>query len=1043
MRRLDIGPIACLAVASLSVEAAGQGVAGASVLGTVTVSAQAVFHAEITLRNDSTGNVFRAVTSTDGTFRFDNLPVVGVFTLEVRAIGYRPVTEHGLVLQLGDRVRRDVALDESARPLDTIRVEERAGARDPGAGGPAVDVPGDVALRLPLLNRDFVGLLALSSQANGKSALSIGGQHSRFNAIQIDGGSAGDFFGVSATTGAGNGARSIPLDAIQEIRILVSPFDVRYGGFSGGVINAVTRSGTNERRTSVLASGSASDLVGDTPGLGPPQRFSTIQYAVTTSGPIVRDRLHYFASAEAQREQGPAVSTVAVDDSTAARIAQISRDVYGFDPGGTAAPVLRNPTWNGFGKLAWQASSSHLIDVSVNALGARADALGRSMVNTNNRNGWALSNSGSVGRTEAMSVRARLASGFGSASNEIVATSSATSDRQDSQSPGPLFLVQTDSATAAGYVAAGSFSSAEGTRTDQRMLELTDDASWTLGSHVVTFGGQAQLLHVRDNIVVNSRGAWAFQSVAAYEARVPSYYEVSVSQRPSGSPLADYSSRIYASYAQDRWSPSPNLTVTAGLRVDVPTFDRPYRDSALAGDAPLGHIDTSVFPSGNGVVSPRAGFSYSIGPAERPWIIRGGAGAFTARPPYVWLTNAYSGTGVDVSTLVCRADKRDGVPPPVTDLADLPHQCTAAASGTAGPTPTVTLFAANTRFPQTLKANLGVEKSIGAGVVASVDVTASRTRNSLTVVDRNLVAGGADAEGRVMYDGPVPPTSSLPASPLRLDAAFGPVYQFSNVSGDRYTSVTAHLGKQWTDARFLQIGYTWSRTLDRNSLLNTSTTLLAQNNPIEGSIEDRALARSNRDVPNTLVAAGGTTVSGGVAVSGILRASSGTPFDYVVRNDANADGIGMNDLLYVPRTAKDMLFSPDLLKSGALAALATGYRALDAFIDGEPCLRAQRGRIMARNSCRNPASWSLDAKVAKAIRGLELSVDVFDVPNLIDSRWGVTRETTEKEGVPIVTVVGWDAAGNRPRYSFSPPVRNALVPGASEWRIQLGARQQF
>ena len=1036
MRLVVKSLIALMAAAAVSRAAAAQGLAGAAVQGTVMAQSRAVSGASVTLKNDSTGNVFRAVTSERGAFRFDNLPVVGSFTLEVRAIGYRPSTTRGLVLHLGDRLPLDISLDASPQALESVRVEARRETRDAGAGAPAQNISGDAARELPLLNRDFVGLFLLSSQATGSPAPSIGGQNSRLNAIQVDGATAGDRFGVNVTTGAGNGARSLPLDAIQEIQILLSPFDVRYGGFSGGLINAVTRSGTNDRTSSVSATVSASDLVGDDPGAGAPSRFTSAQYAASAGGPIVHDRLQYFASAELQREQGPPVSTASVNDSLARRVAEISRDVYGFDPGGTEAPTLRNPTWNAFGKLTWQASSQHLVDLSVNALGAQADALGRSSTTMANRNGWALSNSGSIGRTAATTVRARVASGFGSASNELVASASTTSDWQDSQSAVPLFLVATDP-IAANYVAAGSFSSAEGTRTDQRSLEVTDNVSWTLGRHVLTFGAQGQQLRFHDNILVNSRGVWTFPSVDAYAEGAPSRYEVLISQRP-GTPLANYSSRIFAGYAQDRWAISPRLTVTAGLRVDVPTFDRPLRDTLLAKDAALDSIDTSIFPSGNAVWSPRAGFSFVSGRAEHPWVVRGGAGVFSGTPPYTWMTNAYSATGMDATTLICAANV-DPVPPPVTNVAMLPTTCSPSGVGGRVPVPTVTTFAPNTRFPATLKLGLGIEHDIGGGLVASIDAMVARTRNSLTLVDDNLVPRGTDGEGRVMY-GTILPTGA--SKPARLDSsAFGPVYRFENVSGDRYSSLTLNASKRWTDSRWVQLGYTWSRTLDLNSFTGLSSTILFQNNPIEGSLDDRALSRSFRDVPHNFVAAGAAPIGFGVTASGILRATSGTPFAYIVGGsqnaDANADGTSGNDLFYVPRTASDISLNSQGSSGG------NGYAALDAYIAGEPCLASQRGRIMERNSCRNPSTWDLDARLAKSIRGFEISADVFDLPNLLYSRWGVTRATTSREGVPIVSVVGWDDANRRPVYKLTLPTRDNAVPGMSEWRIQLGVRQRF
>jgi hypothetical protein len=176
-----------------------------------------------------------------------------------------------------------------------------------------------------------------------------------------------------------------------------------------------------------------------------------------------------------------------------------------------------------------------------------------------------------------------------------------------------------------------------------------------------------------------------------------------------------------------------------------------------------------------------------------------------------------------------------------------------------------------------------------------------------------------------------------------------------------------------------------------------------------------------------------------------FSARSGTPYAYTADGDANADGVSNNDLLFIPRSASDMnLSNPD------------SFPLLDAYIGAEPCLRRQRGRIMSRNSCRNPAVYNADVSIAKTLmaRGLHgfvITADVFDLPNLLNRNWGLVRESAireDKQG--LLSVVGWDAAANRPRYAILTAAggrvlatRNAVVVDASRWRMQLGARYNF
>ena len=221
-----------------------------------------------------------------------------------------------------------------------------------------------------------------------------------------------------------------------------------------------------------------------------------------------------------------------------------------------------------------------------------------------------------------------------------------------------------------------------------------------------------------------------------------------------------------------------------------------------------------------------------------------------------------------------------------------------------------------------------------------------------------------------------------------------------------------------------------------------------QSNPIDGTIADRRLRRSARDIPHNLVVAAIVPTAFGITASMFLRARSGTPFAYSVEGDANGDGTALNDLAYVPRDSVDITLTNP-----------AAYRALEAYIEASACLRSQRGRIMARNTCRNPSVQSLDVRVARRFaatsRGAELSVDVINLPNLLRSEWGRVRETTSREVVELLAVQGWDAANDRPRYAVRTaggtvvalPVLGAVSTTdgsiASRWRIQVGARIDY
>jgi hypothetical protein len=776
----------------------------------------------------------------------------------------------------------------------------------------------------------------------------------------------------------------------------------------------------------------------DTAG-APVGDFDVAQYGVNVGGPIIRDRLHFFAVADLQSSRKTFVGPVAGDPATgisedAARHAQrIFRDQYGFESGGPETPSLYAPNSNVFLKISWQPSGNHLLDLTQTWASTRNDNFQRSVTD---RDGWQLSNSGYVQRARSIITRAKATSSLGSFTNELIASLTTTSIRLRSRNRVPVFLVQGDLGNT--LIAGGSARGAQDVDTDQRVFELRENISVVRGNHQLTVGTQDQFARFHDNFFLGHWGVWSFASVDALERRDPFRYEVALPLGETG-PVADYPAALIAGYVQDRWSVTRVFTLTAGLRVDVPFLDAPARNPVLAANVALGRIDTRMYPSGNAVISPRVGFAWDM-EGTHTSVVRGGVGAFSGRPAFAWLGAAYANTGQEQTFLTC--GRAQGVPAPGVDIAHPPAACT--GSQPSRPLPTINYVVPDFRFHQAVKYDLGIDHDFGAGLTTSLDVIHTRTRNTLYLSDVNLVERGLNTEGRMMYG--ASNTSSIRST--RLDStSFGQVFRYDNRTADRSTAVTATVDKRWSRGGEVHLGYNWSRTEDVMSLSGVIATAMFMSNPIDGTIGDRRLARSARDIPHNFVATAIVPARFGITTSFFLRARSGTPYAYTIDGDANADSVATNDLAYIPRDSIDITLSNP-----------RAYAAFDAFIDSEPCLRRQRGHIMTRNSCRNPSVYALDARVAKTLsighQSVELSADLFNLPNMLNRDWGLVRESTNAETKRRLLIVsaasGWDPVANRPRYTVPTvngqplmPSRNAVVIDASRWRIQAGARYSF
>ena len=1017
--------------------ARAQGLSGSEVSGVVRLSdGRAAQHALVVLTNQNTGAERRTTTRSGGAYRFEGVDV-GRYRLEARAIGSSSASTDSVELHLGDRLRIDILLGGQTTILEDAVIRAKR-LRDAGAGGPAETIAGRSARNIPLMNRDFVGLLTLSSQALGSQGLWVTGQHSRYNGIQIDGAAANDFFGVAITPGSSSGSRLISPEAIEEVRILVAPFDVRMGGFAGGLINAVTRSGSNKAAYSTFAYLTRSELIGTDTARAQVPDFNQIQYGLTAGGPLIRDRLHYFLAAEFQQRAAtsPGLSAsdpaTGVTEATAARIQTAIRNRFGFDPGGTSAPDVEAPSGNVFLKLSWHPRPNMSVELTPSYGTSTRDTLART---TNPVDGWQLSRSGAelFSNTAGAVLNANFI--LGSLTNHTTAGFSRNLFGIRSSQTAPTFLVQADAANV--YAASGSMRGAQGTRTFESVAQLAHNSTWTTGAHTIVAGTQDFLVHVRDELLSARWGVWTFSSVESLEEGVASRYEVALPAERD-KPTASYRALLGSLYIQDQWQANSSLRVTAGLRGDAAFLPGPKRNSSLLADDALGNIDTRNIASGNWVLAPRVGFAWSLDKRDKK-MLRGGIGYFTARPPFAWITGAYSFTGETQVFLTCNA--KEGVPPVTADIDALPASCT-GDGGKSSARPSVTYFTRDFRLPQAIKAAIGMDAELFDGWTGSIDVIRTRTKNQLLVSDQNLVSVSTSSEQRAMY-GTIPETGAT--RPSRISTDYAGVYRFDNYTADRSMSASTRLGKEWSSSKLIQVGYTWSRTEDVMGLTGFGGTVFIRNNPVDGILESRKLRRSARDIPHNFVATAIFPVASGFTGGLFFRARSGTPWAFSVSGDANADGASGNDLAYIPRDSSDIS-----LRNPA------AFGALDNFINRLGCARSQRGQIMKRNSCRNRAVKLLDGRIgktfnAKTTHRLELSADVFNIPNLINHRWGIVRETSVREDVPLMVLSGWDESRNRPQYSiptlqngvpFLPSINRAVID-ASRWRVQIGARYEM
>jgi len=1035
-RLVGAGAVVAAFALGTSGSAAAQGVTTAAVRGTITrEGGLPIDNAVITLINTPKGTRQRVTSSSGGRYSFENVESGGPYTIEIRAIGFEPTTKTGISLILGQRYIADFELKAQVVMIAELSVTAMV---DPlinsARTGPQITVGDSAIARLPLLGRNFTSLLATSPQVTGSS---IAGQNNRFNSIQIDGAVNNDVFGLSSggTPGGTAGVKPLSVEAIKEFQVLVAPYDIRQGGFTGGLVNAVTKSGTNKWSGSLFGYVQNQDLVGkDTAGLKV-TTFKVQQYGGTFGGPIIKDKVHFFVSADIQGRNAPFFGPEVIEPSTgitqatADRVTAVMRDKYGFDPGTYEAPNLETPNTSVFGKLSAQLGSSNRLELTYNYNDGFNDVFNRTSRTQNFRDGWQLSNSGYQVANTTQAMRGKWIGQFGKVSTEVIGGYQTVRDAREMPNVVPLVMVQGD--IAGNYLAAGGERFSHGNSLDQNIAELTANATIDLGRHQLTIGTHNERLDFLNVFWQAKYGVWTFANVGDLEKDIPTpnRYEIILptTQRPDG-PVATFKATQIGGYLQDQWSPNDRLTLTAGLRMDVPISDKPVTNDSLLNTEGL-NIDTGNFPSGNMLFAPRLGFNWDVS-GNGSTLIRGGVGVFTGRPPYVWMSNNFANTGMEQVSVTCTTAAT--MPAFTMDINTLPQQC-AGVAPTPG-VPQVVTTVPDFKFQQALKYSIGIDHKLGAGIVASLDFLYTKNLNDLYPEDVNLRDTTATSEGRAMY-GVI--SSSGSATRNRISTKYSNIIEQSNKSGAYSALITAQLAKRFGGNLEFNAAYTWQKVRDYISLTSSQSPSNVQFGTIDGDIHTRNLRPSVFEVPHKISLAGTANVPLGFVMSLIYTGTAGAPYAYVTTQDANADGFAGNDPIYIPKSASDITLSDP-----------AAWDRLNIFIAGQACLNDNRGALMQRGSCRNPWTHFVDFRLGKRIptfagQSMEITGDIFNLLNLINSDWGLNRSTTFNENLSgLMGVAGWDAANNRPKYSVpsSLPARDRVSVGSSRWRIQLGLK---
>ena len=1110
LSKLSLGLLLALAAAPAFAQSTSAAIGG-QVVGS---DGQPVAGAEVTITHTESGTVSRAVTDASGRYNARGLRVGGPYTVVINKAGAGSDSEEGVYLSLNQSATVDGQLNNSVTTLGTVQAVASAGTSVFSASkmGSGTSVDQNDIKNLPSINgniQDFMRLdprVAFTDRASG--SISAGGMNPRFNKITIDGVSASDTFGLEGNN-MPTQRQPVSMEAIEALDVSLSNYDVTISGAAGANVNAVTKSGTNEFHGSLYGNMRDGDWFGDNPLTGAPFREFTDEktYGFTLGGPIVKDKLFFFANYEKFKRGKPApdlssTPLIAGGDFDAADLALV-QEIFG-------AKGIETGDLEGNGdteleeyaiKLDWNISDNHRASFRYSNLEqARVRPEGSSASGLSLSSNWynhVKSVESYVGQvfsdwTDTFSTEFKVSYRDYSAIRVTPTTAPTVTvyfDDNDGVVDAPN--------TSVDFIRLGTERSSMGNSLQTETWNYFGAATWTLGDHDVKFGFEYGKNDIYNFFLQDAWGNYSFyvpivngvQDFSNLRNGVYFDYDLQTNPTNPGAIPAQYSNKSLGLFVQDTWYVNSNLTVTLGLRGDRPTatpdptYNACFASTRVAnGTGPAScpnggfGLDNTNTYSGGFIIQPRAGFNYTFD-WERPAQLRGGIGLFQGDAPQVWVGNAYNSTGLNYtaygtpgtysatssSTISC-------VPLPTGGCANginfTPDGLNPAIPPGGTGIRNVNVIAEDFELPSVWKANLAFEHELPwYGIVGSAELLVSNIKNGIFYRSLNVGPGfTSPADGRTLYWNPN--TNNRPFANARFgnNSYFGDVYLLENTDKGKSEQLTFSLSKPFTTESDWSwtLAYTYTNA-EEVGALTSSTAGSGYGSQLGFNINEEAVSTARYEIKDRFTGAlnwkhaffGDYETQVGLVYEG----RSGRPFSYIFAGDANGDARTFNDLFYVPAGPGDVLFG-NLSSAGVFTADPLMEQRYWDWFATQGDLQGYKGKHATENSFR--AGWvnSFDLRISQELPGFfkghksKLWVDIQNVGNLINKDWGHVIDYGFNSNLAVASLRGIYNGkyvyGYRSGTEFGqssalviPTDADGQTNGISQWSIQVGLKYEF
>jgi hypothetical protein len=1028
------------------------------------------------------GTEYFNTTQNNGAFSIPGMRVGGPYTIKVTYVGYNEFIQEGVSLSLGVAYDLQAVLQESVNTLSEFVV---SGYKDPifnsSRTGAATSVDKKSIESMPTISRRINDFTRLTPQSSGNS---FAGQDNRLNNITVDGSYFNNSFGLAGQPGDRTGVSPISLDAIEQIQVNIAPYDVRQGNFVGAGVNTVTRSGTNEFQGSVYYFLRNENMVGRKSrefdlSQG---KFGYDQYGFRLGGPIIKDKLFFFASYEHELLTEPGTTFRAntgnqpiggnitrVLESDLVGLSNFLRDNFNYETGpfqGYDNSTLANKF---LVRLDYNLDKRNKLSLRYNHLDSETDVLLSNSsslgfgTRRSNLNGLNFRNSNYQVLENIRSIVGEINSQIGSnmSNNLIVGYTFQDESRRSLGTVFPMVDILRENTV---YTTFGFEPFTPNNELRYSTWQLQNNFNIYKGNHTYTLGLSLEYYQSENVFFPGSQSAYVYNSLEDFYTDANDYlanpnrtvspvtlnrFQVRWSNIPGqDKPIQPLKVTLPGLYAQDNWVVNDKLSLTYGIRIEAPFFGNtairnPQVDTLKFRDETGAEVQysTDKFPKPNILWSPRIGFNYDL-TGDRTTQIRGGSGIFTGRPAYVWISNQVGNNGM--LTGFERVDNTTNRPfNPNPD-----HYKPAEVDGQPASRYELALSDPSFRFPQVWRTNLAIDQKLPWGLIGTIEALFNQDVNGVYYINANLSDPNSafiGADDRPRWTGSNRINSNIDNAIVLKNQNVGYSYNFA-----------ASIEKPFVKDLFFKAGYSYGitrNTVDPGSIAFGSW----NNNQHAGNPNNPGLGFSGNTLGHRMFSAlsykaeykngGSTTFS--LFYDGFTQGVG----SYIYSGDVNGDGGTANDLIYIHRNMDEMNFE-QYTASGRTFTVEEQKLAWEAFINQDPYLSKNRGNYAERGGAWLPMVHRLDLSIAHDFavmvggkrNALQFRIDILNFTNMISPNWGGGQRFTTV--TPLLNR-GVDAEGRhlyRLQQFGGELIKESYQPSifpSDVFRIQLGVRYIF